>query len=193
VERLMATLTDGVPYREVLDSDAERGVAVYDLALKQVYSNPVARAVLRDAVREDVVAFEAVLASYRARLERSEFPPAPPEVSIRATNGRRFRAAVTVLGREGPRHLVARFAAGGTFAEPTARALQARFGLTQREAEIALAVALGASNGEAASRLGVSEKTVKNSLIAIYAKCGAGNRVELALRACDASPPPPKK
>jgi DNA-binding CsgD family transcriptional regulator len=190
-EREVHAQGDGVPYRDVLDGDLDRGIALYDLSLRLVYANPAGRAVLHDPDGRFGTALRDALAAYRDRLSRSEAAPAPPELVLGDEAGRRVRASIGILGRGHPTHLVVRFAPTGHFAEPTVRALQTRFRLTLREAEVALAVAKGCTNGEAAARLGITEKTVKNALMAVFAKCRARNRVELALRAHDAPFPPP--
>ncbi|MFO7964969.1 MAG: response regulator transcription factor [Desulfobacterales bacterium] len=56
-----------------------------------------------------------------------------------------------------------------------------RFGLTQREHEIAGLVASGRTNLEIAADLDISERTVKAHLTSIYEKTGTGNRLNLAL------------
>ncbi len=56
-----------------------------------------------------------------------------------------------------------------------------RFGLTQREMEIIGEVSAGASNKHIASRLAISELTVKRHLTNIYDKLGVSTRLELAL------------
>jgi DNA-binding NarL/FixJ family response regulator len=56
-----------------------------------------------------------------------------------------------------------------------------RFGLTPRQTEIVRAVATGATNRDIATRLGISEDTVKQHLTSIFDKCGVSSRVELAL------------
>jgi two-component system, NarL family, nitrate/nitrite response regulator NarL len=56
-----------------------------------------------------------------------------------------------------------------------------RFGLTPRQVEIVAAVAMGLTNKEIASRLTVSEDTVKHHLTHIFDKLGVSTRVELAL------------
>jgi two-component system, NarL family, nitrate/nitrite response regulator NarL len=53
--------------------------------------------------------------------------------------------------------------------------------LTPREHEIAEMVAKGQSNLEIAYNLNIAERTVKAHLSSIYAKTGAGNRLNLAL------------
>jgi DNA-binding NarL/FixJ family response regulator len=54
-------------------------------------------------------------------------------------------------------------------------------GLTTREREIAGLVAGGASNKEIAARLGVTERTVKAHLTAVFRKLGVTDRLRLAL------------
>lgn len=55
-------------------------------------------------------------------------------------------------------------------------------GLSQRELEVARAVASGLSNKEIARALGVTERTVKAHLGAIFEKLGVRDRLQLALR-----------
>ncbi len=56
-----------------------------------------------------------------------------------------------------------------------------RFNLTRRELEIIQTVVDGSPNKEIASRLGVTEATVKHHLTSIFDKVGVSNRLELAL------------
>jgi DNA-binding NarL/FixJ family response regulator len=62
--------------------------------------------------------------------------------------------------------------------ESTANALSL---LTEREQEIAKFLAEGASNKVIASRIGVTERTVKAHLTSIFRKTGATDRLQLAL------------
>ncbi len=57
--------------------------------------------------------------------------------------------------------------------------------LTTREAEVIAAIRAGNSNKEIATRLSISEETVKRHLSNIYAKMGVSSRLELALLAVD--------
>lgn len=56
-------------------------------------------------------------------------------------------------------------------------------GLTEREVEVLRLVAAGASNREIASKLFISEKTVKNHLSNIFQKIGVTDRTQAALYA----------
>jgi two-component system, NarL family, nitrate/nitrite response regulator NarL len=58
--------------------------------------------------------------------------------------------------------------------------------LTPRELDIVGRLALGESNARIARHLGLSEKTVRNQLSAVFAKLGVGDRVHAALLARDA-------
>lgn len=55
--------------------------------------------------------------------------------------------------------------------------------LSEREIEVLDAVAAGCSTAEVASRLFISQKTVKNHLASIYAKLDARDRTEAVIRA----------
>ena len=59
------------------------------------------------------------------------------------------------------------------------------FGLTAREMEIIAAIKEGSSNREIASKLAISEETVKRHLSNIYGKLGVSSRLELALLASE--------
>ncbi|MEX2527668.1 MAG: helix-turn-helix transcriptional regulator [Gemmatimonadota bacterium] len=64
---------------------------------------------------------------------------------------------------------------------PEPRELQRRFGLTPREAEVALHLAQGASNGRVARRLDISPHTVRTHVEHIFEKLGIRSRKALAL------------
>jgi len=55
------------------------------------------------------------------------------------------------------------------------------YGLTRRELDIVDAVISGASNKEIATRLALSEQTVKNYFSSIFEKLGVSNRLEVAM------------
>ncbi|RKN47618.1 response regulator transcription factor [Micromonospora endolithica] len=58
--------------------------------------------------------------------------------------------------------------------------------LTPREQEILRHLAAGEGNAEIARRFGISAKTVRNQVSAVFAKLGVGDRVRAALLARDA-------
>ncbi|HEX8769194.1 MAG TPA: helix-turn-helix transcriptional regulator [Acidimicrobiales bacterium] len=58
--------------------------------------------------------------------------------------------------------------------------------LTDREREVAAAVASGASNGEVATSLFMSEDTVKAHVSRLFTKLGVTNRVQIAIVVHDA-------
>ncbi len=55
------------------------------------------------------------------------------------------------------------------------------YGLTARESQIVGAILDGATNKEIASKLSITEQTVKNHLTNIFEKLGVSNRLELGL------------
>lgn len=176
---------DLLPLREVLDGDLDRGIALFDADLKLVYANPAARAFLHPADGAVVVGLRDAVADYRARLDRSDSASPPRELTLGADSGKRARASISALPKATGSWFVVRLSPPGTFTEPNVRRLQSRFRLTLREAQVAVAVAKGQSNGEVATELGIREKTVKNALMAVFLKCNVRNRVELALKAHD--------
>ena len=58
-------------------------------------------------------------------------------------------------------------------------------GLSEREREIALLVARGASNPEIAQQLFLSRKTIERHVSNVLRKVGARNRAELAARVAE--------
>jgi DNA-binding NarL/FixJ family response regulator len=56
-----------------------------------------------------------------------------------------------------------------------------RFGLTRREIEVVRGVVTGESNHQIATRLRITDNTVKRHLVNVFNKVGASNRVELAV------------
>ena len=55
--------------------------------------------------------------------------------------------------------------------------------LTKREQQIVVLIRRGWANRQIARKFGTTERTVKNQLTTIYAKCGVANRLQLAVRA----------
>lgn len=91
-----------------------------------------------------------------------------------------------VLSPAAARALIDHAAAGsGTRTEQAARQFAL---LSERERDVAVAVAEGLSNAEIGARLHLSAGTVKAHLSSALAKLGLDNRVQLALLAHDANP-----
>jgi DNA-binding CsgD family transcriptional regulator len=177
---------EGLPFREILETDPDRGVALFDEDARIVYQNLAARSQLHDPDGQLVASVQSAVSAYRDRLDRIESSPPPGEILLSAGSGRPFRATLSLLPRAGSRWFLVRVSPPGLFAEPNVRRLQTRFRLTLREAQVAVDVARGLTNAEVGGHLGITEKTVKNALMAVFAKCEVRNRVELALRAHDA-------
>ncbi|GGO63706.1 DNA-binding response regulator [Microbacterium nanhaiense] len=81
-------------------------------------------------------------------------------------------------------HRLIAAATGSRAQDADARALAES--LTQREREVALAVARGLSNAEIAAELFLGVATVKTHIAHLFTKLDAGNRVQLARRIHDA-------
>lgn len=64
-------------------------------------------------------------------------------------------------------------------------------GLSAREAEVVQAVAAGRSNKEVAALMGISERTVKAHLGAVFEKLGVRDRLQLVLRLSSGPTPGP--
>ncbi len=176
--------------KDLLDSDPERGVALLGLDGRVLYSNAAARTYLRDGTargRDGLLpaSLDGWMQQFIERMQ-SQRGPLSTEVHYPTKEDRRLR--VTFETRyEGERpHIVLRAYPATPWLEPSVRRLQARFGLTLREAQVAAGVSRGHTNKEVAAKLGIVEKTVKNVLMSVFNKCSVRNRVELALRAYDA-------
>lgn len=93
-----------------------------------------------------------------------------------------LRAAVTAAARGGGQiHLDLIAQRGGLREAPPVRRPSPLAILTAREREVAQALSSGADNLKIAALLGISERTVKAHVGAIYRKLHVENRVELAL------------
>jgi DNA-binding NarL/FixJ family response regulator len=176
--------------REAVDLDSERGVAILGADRRSLYSNAAARTLLRDGTERGLDALlpqsvdqavEALLVS--VRMQRA---PLSVEVFYPSEVERRVRVGIEAVWHDLGLYVIVRALPVTPWTEPTVRRLQTRFGLTLREAQVAVGVARGQSNSEVAGSLGIVEKTVKNVLMSVYQKCEVRNRVELALRAYDA-------
>ncbi|HTF06650.1 MAG TPA: response regulator transcription factor [Asanoa sp.] len=111
----------------------------------------------------------------------------PPEQIVEAV--RRAAAGEPVLSPSVIRTLIEHVAAGGDRAGSSRRdrAREKLAVLSEREREVAAAVAAGLSNGDIAERLFMSVGTVKAHISSALAKLDLTNRIQLALLAHDAS------
>jgi DNA-binding CsgD family transcriptional regulator len=110
-------------------------------------------------------------------------PPLPPVVDEVTTAHAHYLLRVSYLvpgsfSREGAA-LVAIQAPSLTL--PNVATLRARFRLTQREAEIALWLARGATDADLANTLGISQHTVRHHAENVFVKLGVHTRKALAL------------
>jgi len=176
--------------RDLIESDPDRGVVVLSLDGEVLYANQAARNQMRDGTprgRNPLLpsSLDVWVDAFldRARTERTAITA---EAHYPSDAERRLRLTLEIADVGRTPHLVLRSQSAIPWLEPTVRRLQSRFGLTAREAQVAAVVARGLSNSEAAEKLGIVEKTVKNVLMSVYTKCTVRNRVELALRAFDA-------
>jgi DNA-binding NarL/FixJ family response regulator len=176
--------------REAVDQDGERGLAILGSDRRALYSNSAARSLLRDGTARGLdpllplsvdQAVEALLGTVR-----SQRAPMTVEMFYPSEVERRVRLSFEGIWHDLGLCVIVRATPVTPWMEPTVRRLQTRFGLTLREAQVAVGVARGQSNAEVAATLGIVEKTVKNVLMSVYQKCEVRNRVELALRAYDA-------
>jgi len=124
-----------------------------------------------------------VLRALRAGASGFLLKDTPPPEIIKAV--RLVAAGEAMLSPTVTRRLLAHVAAGGAEARRAeSRALLER--LTEREREVAVAVAQGKSNAEIASELYMSVATVKAHVSRLLTKLELDNRVQIALLAHDA-------
>ena len=126
---------------------------------------------------------EYVFGALRAGASGFLLKDTPPVDIIRAI--RLIAAGEAMLSPSVTRTLIERFGADPTASRRATAELALR-GLTAREREVAAEVARGRSNAEIASRLYMSEATVKGHVSRVMAKLGRSNRVQVAIVVRDA-------
>lgn len=130
---------------------------------------PSARILILTALREPARDEEALRAGARGLVLKS----APPETLLQAIRGVATGALwfdTSALGRAPP---------PGASGETGGRLSS----LTAREREIVSLIGEGLKNDEIARRLGITPKTVKNHLTALFDKVGVSSRLELVVYA----------
>lgn len=132
---------------------------------------PAARVLVLTALRDRARDEEALRAGARGLVLKD----AAPEVLLQAIRS----VAAGALWFD-PRVLAAPRAAG-----PAQRGAPDAGDLTPREREIVTLVAEGLRNEEVGRRLGITEKTVRNHLTAVFQKLGVSGRLELVVYAFD--------
>ena len=127
---------------------------------------------------------EQVLGALRAGAAGFLVKHTPPADIVDAV--RVVASGEAMLSPSVTRTLLSHFADAG--ASDRHREAARRLGLlTERERDVALAVASGASNAEVAAALFVSEATVKAHVSRLFAKLGVVNRVQIAIVVHDAT------
>jgi DNA-binding NarL/FixJ family response regulator len=130
----------------------------------------------------------SVLASIRAGAAGFLLKHTPPEQIVEAV--RRAAAGEPVLSPGVTRTLMDHVAGDGREAERARRARDRLARLSDKEREVAVAVAEGWSNAEIAERLYMSVGTVKAHVSSALTKLDLTNRIQLALLAHDAHDAP---
>jgi DNA-binding NarL/FixJ family response regulator len=124
---------------------------------------------------------ELVLRALRAGASGFLLKDTPPEQIVDAV--RRIAAGDPMLSPEITRRLIDLVATDNSLQERARAALNK---LSEREQEVALAVARGGSNADIAAELYMSVATVKSHVSSIFTKLGLDNRSQIALLAHDA-------
>ena len=177
-------------HRHALDAVTEP-VAVLDLDGKELHRNPAlgrlvaahgGAAALAGAMRQVALA----MATQQHHPPRSVQDRGPPDAVRRvAAEGGEYRLRASYLAAgaygAGPSVVIAVDRAGAPRL-PVPDALRERFGLTRREAEVALLLAEGLSNEQIAKRMFVSASTARTHTERVLAKLGMNSRKALALK-----------
>jgi DNA-binding CsgD family transcriptional regulator len=167
----------------------DEAVAAFGPDGTELHRNPALVALLAESPGAEAVelALTRLARSVRLMAFRTYREPRPdpplPSVEVRTPAGR-FALRAALLGPGvfggGGSVLVSVTRSGGPVL-PGAASVRARFGLTKREAEVALLAAEGLSNDAIAERLYVSPHTVRHHVESVLAKMAIPSRSALAL------------
>jgi DNA-binding NarL/FixJ family response regulator len=126
---------------------------------------------------------EQVMSALRAGASGFLVKDTPPAEIINAV--RVVATGDAIISPSVTRTLLSHFA-DGQASERRRAAAERLAALTDREREVAAAIASGASNAEVATQLFMSEATVKSHVSRLFTKLDVGNRVQIAIVVHDA-------
>lgn len=177
-------------HRAALDAAGEP-LAAFDADGAETYRTPALRRLLAHDPEAEAVERRLATLAWRTRplafLRRADGPPGPPVACVEiqtATAGYALRPVLLPAGSGfGEAFLISVAARGVRAALPSADAIRQAFGLTRREAEVALLVAEGHGNDQVAERLFVSPHTVRHHVESAMAKLGLTGRGREAVAA----------
>jgi DNA-binding NarL/FixJ family response regulator len=171
---IMAAVADEKPHVVLMSSVLEESATGFDLIRQVCATHPDTRVVLlMDASKRSAVV-EAFRCGAKGVFSRTESPKALAKCICSVHNGQvwansaELRFLLEALCQSEPVRVM------DAGCEPV---------LSKREQDVVRCVAEGMSNREIASRLGLTEHTVKNYLFRIFDKLGVSSRVEVVLYA----------
>ncbi|GEL98205.1 response regulator transcription factor [Cellulomonas terrae] len=147
-------------------------------ALRRLTADPRPAVIVLTTFRTDGVVLDALRAGAAGFLLKHTPPQQIVDAVRTAADGQPI-VSPSVLSQ-----LIEHARSGGAPAAPDLR----EAGLSQREHDVAMAVADGLGNAEIAEQLYLSLGTVKSHISSALTKLGLENRVQLAIRAHDARP-----
>jgi DNA-binding CsgD family transcriptional regulator len=171
--------------------DVAHPLLVFDPSGRELHRSPALASILTAEAAASTVARARALAKAFAAGRRDSRWPAAPVARVSA-GGREYLLRVALLpeGFLSGVPLIAVLVLPRTPAPlPEADVLQALYGLTPREAEVALHLATGASRDRIARDLGVSPHTVRAHTEKVFLKLGVSSRSAVAATLVGGVPP----
>jgi DNA-binding NarL/FixJ family response regulator len=151
------------------------GVGGVEATRQILRARPQTAVVMLTMMEEDDSVFAAMRAGARGYVLKGAQPAEIMRAVLAAASGQ------AIFGRDVAERIA------GYFAETGQAAAAQPFGqLTVREREILELMAAGTGNGAIALRLGLTEKTIRNNVSAIFVKLGVSDRAAAVARARDA-------